>query len=237
MKGTWAGRTGRWAALVAAVVAVVVGCAPAAPPAPSSGQPGAPASPTAATSAAAPTSPDRPMTPAPRTTASKSSTTPGGTGSAATSRPSARTSAPAGRSWSTYITFYGAGDNDPPGTAIAHPNARHSHAGGTGTFSDPVTLASDRRELPVGTVLYYPSLRKYFVMEDDCVACIGEWAAAKRPHLDLWAGDFSGESFLACQEALTPAGKVAVEVNPPPGREVDTRSLYDGAGRCLSPAS
>ena len=71
------------------------------------------------------------------------------------------------------VTFYGGPDNDPPGsTDIAYPNGRHAIAGGTGSYADPVTLASDPRELPPGTLVYYPRLRKYFVMEDDCEECI-----------------------------------------------------------------
>jgi hypothetical protein len=140
---------------------------------------------------------------------------------------------PAGRSWAAHVTFYGAGDNDPPGSsAIAHPGARHREAGGTGTYANPVTLATDPRELAVGTVVYYPPLEKYFVMEDDCASCIDEWESSERPHIDLWTGDFSGDDFLACQNALTPDGKVTVELNPPPGRAVDTRPLYGSSG-CL----
>jgi hypothetical protein len=134
--------------------------------------------------------------------------------------------------WSVVVTFYGAGDNDPPGSRdIAHPNALHSSAGGTGTYANPISLASDRREIAVGTRVYYPPLAMYFVMEDDCAGCIDDWASGRTPHIDLWAGDHSGLDFLACQNALTPSGRVTVEVNPPPGRPVDTRPLYDGR-RC-----
>lgn len=179
-------------------------------------------------------------TPSPTATATTRTTTttaPTATSPATRARPAPSRSVarpqPAGRSWSAAITFYGAGDNDPAGsTAIAHPNTRHAEAGGTGTYADPVTLASDPRELPVGTVVYYPPLKKYFVMEDDCASCIEEWESDQRPHIDLWAGDHSGADFLACENALTPGGTVTVELSPPPGRPVDTRSLY-GSGGCL----
>jgi hypothetical protein len=69
-------------------------------------------------------------------------------------------------------------------------------------------------------------------MEDDCASCIDEWESSERPHIDLWAGDYSGDDFLACQNALTPDGTVMVEVNPPPGRPVDTSPLYGSSG-CL----
>jgi hypothetical protein len=139
--------------------------------------------------------------------------------------------APTGRMWSLFVTFYGAADNDPPGsTEIAHPNDRHQEAGGTGTFADPLSLAADPRAIPVGTRVYYPPLRKYFVMEDDCAQCITDWRSSRRPHIDLWTGDFQGSALLACENALTPDGLVAVEVNPPPGRPVDPRPLFNGRG-------
>ena len=125
----------------------------------------------------------------------------------------------------------GAADNDPPGsTEIAHPNDRHQEAGGTGTYADPLSLAADPRAIPVGTRVYYPPLRKYFVMEDDCAQCITDWRSSRRPHIDLWTGDFQGSALLACENALTPDGLVAVEVNPPPGRPVDPRPLFNGRG-------
>lgn len=134
---------------------------------------------------------------------------------------------------SVNVTFYGGPDNDPPGsTDIAYPNARHATAGGTGTYADPVTLATDPRELPPGTLVYYPRLQKYFVMEDDCDECIAEWGASKRPHVDLWTGP-SGAALLRCEETLTPDAPEPIEVNPPADRPVDTRPLYDTAtDRC-----
>jgi 3D (Asp-Asp-Asp) domain-containing protein len=142
------------------------------------------------------------------------------------------TPAPAsGRMWSVVITFYGAADNDPPGsTEIAHPNDHHQEAGGTGTYTDPLSLAADPRALPVGTRVYYPPLRKYFVMEDDCAQCITDWRSSRKPHIDLWTGDYQGSALLACENALTPDGLVAVELNPPPGRPVDHRPLFNGRG-------
>jgi 3D (Asp-Asp-Asp) domain-containing protein len=139
--------------------------------------------------------------------------------------------APPGRMWSVFVTFYGAADNDPPGsTEIAHPNDRHQEAGGSGTYADPLSLAADPRAIPVGTRVYYPPLRKYFVMEDDCAQCITDWRSSRKPHIDLWTGDFQGSALLACENALTPDGLVAVEVNPPPGRPVDPRPLFNGRG-------
>jgi hypothetical protein len=133
------------------------------------------------------------------------------------------------------VTFYGGPDNDPPGsTDIAYPNGRHGSAGGAGSDADPITLASDPRELPPGTLAYAPRFEKYFVMEDDCEDCIAEWGANRRPHVDLWMAA-TGATLPACEAALTPAAPVPLEINPPADRPVDLRPLYDPAtGRCWS---
>ncbi|GDY30080.1 hypothetical protein [Gandjariella thermophila] len=45
------------------------------------------------------------------------------------------------------VTLYGARDNDPPGSSdISYPQI-HSQAGGTGTYDDPITFATDKDEL------------------------------------------------------------------------------------------
>jgi hypothetical protein len=137
-----------------------------------------------------------------------------------------------------YVTFYGGPDNDPPGsTDIAHPNGRHGSAGGVGSYADPITLATDPRELPPGTLVYAPQWQKYFVMEDDCEECIDEWGADHHPHVDLWTGA-SGSRLLACENSLTPDDPVPLEINPPADRPVDPRPLYDPAtSTCWAPAA
>jgi hypothetical protein len=69
-----------------------------------------------------------------------------------------------------YLTFYGYWDNTPPGSAIAYPQI-HKTAGGTGTYADPITFATDKSELAPGTIIYVPRVEKYFIMEDDCEEC------------------------------------------------------------------
>ncbi|KAB1073231.1 hypothetical protein [Methylobacterium planeticum] len=83
------------------------------------------------------------------------------------------------------VTMYGWPDNDPPGAGIAYPNL-HQKAGGIGTFEDPITFASDARDLAPGTKIYVPYLQKYFIMEDYCADAV---ASSTDPlHVDLWAG-------------------------------------------------
>src|SRR5581483_6416833 len=89
----------------------------------------------------------------------------------------------ASTTYSMYCTCYGWLDNSPPGAAIAYPQI-HSKAGGKGTYSDPVTFATDSAELKPGTKVYVSYLKKYFIMEDDCAQCDSDWSKSKKRHID-----------------------------------------------------
>ncbi len=121
------------------------------------------------------------------------------------------------------VTLYGWDDNSPPGCAIAFPDL-HSCAGGVGTFGNPITFATDSAELAPGTIVYYPPLDRYFIMEDDCAACDADWTGhgpdggPNYRHIDLWAGGGSGDNanaLFACEDNWTSSGQVPVIVNPP----------------------
>jgi hypothetical protein len=75
-----------------------------------------------------------------------------------------------------YTTGYTYWDNTPPGSAeIAFP-VLHKVAGGTGTYTDPITIAvghivANGKDIPdyaPGTKMYIPNVRKYFIVEDAC---------------------------------------------------------------------
>jgi len=75
-----------------------------------------------------------------------------------------------------YVTAYTWFDNTPPGsTMISHP-VLHEAAGGAGTYADPVTIAvghsratgQDVLDIPAGTRIYLPHVRRYFIVEDTC---------------------------------------------------------------------
>ena len=75
-----------------------------------------------------------------------------------------------------FVTAYTWFDNTPPGsTVISHPML-HKAAGGTGTYADPVTIAvghsrksgHDVLDIPAGTRVYLPDVRRYFIVEDTC---------------------------------------------------------------------
>ena len=130
------------------------------------------------------------------------------------------------------VTFYAAADNDPAGSAeIAYPNSRHTSAGGTGTYADPLSLATDPREIRPGVIVYYPTIQKYFVMEDDCAECIDDWSTNRTPHVDLWTSNSADPVVQNCEAALTPDGRDTIIVNPPADLPVDPKPLYAG-GRC-----
>jgi len=131
------------------------------------------------------------------------------------------------------VTLYGGKDNDPPGSSeIAYPKV-HRKAGGTGTFADPITFATSKDELPIGTVVYYPYLKRYFVMEDQCVECEADWKK-RVPHIDLWAGASTDSGIISCENSLTRDGQQPVVVNPPSNLPVVTTPLYDGK-HCYQP--
>ena len=78
--------------------------------------------------------------------------------------------------FNAYITGYSYWDNTPAGTAEISHSIIHTKAGGTGTYSDPITLAvghsiingKDILDYPAGTKFYLPYLKKYVIVEDTC---------------------------------------------------------------------
>ncbi len=124
------------------------------------------------------------------------------------------------------VTWYGWPDNSPPGPGIAYPTI-HSVAGGTGTYADPITFATDPKEFAPGTILYVPFIEKYVIMEDACAQCITDWSSGKR-HIDIWMNSDAshGSALLACQDGWTRSA-VDVEISPPPDRPVTTPPLFD----------
>ncbi|RJQ71558.1 hypothetical protein D5S17_27540 [Pseudonocardiaceae bacterium YIM PH 21723] len=133
------------------------------------------------------------------------------------------------------VTFYGALDNDPPGSAdIAYPTL-HQKAGGTGTYADPITFATAKEEHPPGTRIYFAPVKRYFIMEDLCAQCAGEWPTGYR-HIDLWTGNSTNPAILKCEEALTPDGQVQAIVDPPSNLPVVPGPLFnDATGQCYKP--
>ena len=137
-------------------------------------------------------------------------------------------------------TFYGAKDNCPPGGAIAFPSnkpGRHEQAGGLGTAADPITFAGVKTREAPGSLIYVPSLKKYFVMEDSCEECVHQWRHNKKFHVDLWMGPDTvspGPELIACENALTSMHRVVLR-DPPRTLTVDPAPIFAN-GTCSIPA-
>ena len=156
----------------------------------------------------------------------------------------------AGTQKQVWLTYYGWYDNTPPGCGISYPTD-HSCAGGTGTYSDPITFATSTAEAPSGTIVYVPRVQKYFVMEDDCTECDQDWSGhgpdggPKFWHFDLWIGGKGGNEFNAidCEDALTQSNADGspkpenVVINPPSNETVSSEPLFNtSTGACYGGA-
>jgi 3D (Asp-Asp-Asp) domain-containing protein len=137
------------------------------------------------------------------------------------------TTADAATTKTYYVTLYGWPDNSPPGNGIAYPRI-HSHAGGKGTYADPVTFAANHGLKP-GTRVYIPYMKKYFIMEDQCASC-------SSTHIDLWAGGSNAtkKQVLACEDALT--RHASVVLSPAKNLPVNTTPIFNTSTRkCFKP--
>jgi hypothetical protein len=134
-----------------------------------------------------------------------------------------------GQRFSAYLTGYTYWDNTPPGSsAIARPVLRQ-RAGGTGTYSNPITIAvghsivGGRQTLDYkeGTRFYLPRLQKYVIVEDVC----GDGATPQngpchtgyggRPWLDVWIGGRGMDPGAADACARRITGVQPIIMNPP----------------------
>lgn len=137
-------------------------------------------------------------------------------------------------SLSLFCTLYADTDNTPPGSdAIAYPkNATtpsvHTKTGGTGTYADPITVAVDIRDFPVGTRFYSKNWRAYGIAEDECAASIVDHNNNVSPkRIDWWAGG-KGQSYAtmdAYERSLTQTQTIIV--NPDPGKNVIVGAFWD----------
>ncbi|CAM1508696.1 Fc.00g055440.m01.CDS01 [Cosmosporella sp. VM-42] len=133
------------------------------------------------------------------------------------------------------VTFYGYPDNDPPGPATAYNcGGRNYKAGGSGTYSDPLTIATAPGELNACEIVYLPLLTKYARVEDSCAQCAIDWGNGQ-PHIDIWTGSNSvngGQNQINCENRLTSGGRFSIVRNPPTNYGVDTTPLFVAPNTC-----
>jgi hypothetical protein len=134
-----------------------------------------------------------------------------------------------------WLTGYSWQDNTPPGSDIVGEPVLHKQAGGTGTFADPITVATPghqgKQDWQPGTKFYLPTVQRYVMVEDS--------GAAKPPsgddtHLDMWIGGQDGTKQATddCEDQLT--GNVPAQVNPPGNLPVMAGPIFAG-GKCNIP--
>src|SRR5581483_7096872 len=141
--------------------------------------------------------------------------------------------ASASKTINMFVTSYGFNDNSPPSADIAFPKSDgnptlHNKATeGKGTYSDPITFATDQHELKPGSRVYVPFLEKYFIMEDECVECDNDWANHKY-HIDLSMGpqhSSNANALFNCEDSIT-RDSTAVITSPATNLTVDTTPLF-----------
>ena len=108
-----------------------------------------------------------------------------------------------------FMTLYGYVDNSPPGRSIAHP-CIHRRAGGAGTFTNPVTFATDVKEVGWCQIIYVPYMKRYFIHEDECSECDHDWRTLHKYRFDMWAGGDAASlknpektALLRCEDTWT----------------------------------
>jgi len=147
---------------------------------------------------------------------------------------------------SAFMTLYGWADNSPPGPGIAHP-CLHASAGGTGTFADPITFATDVSEVPWCGVIYVPYMQRYFIHEDECSECDRDWNNLHLYRFDMWAGGDAQSThsperraLLRCESTWTKANTVtdpnnpSIVVDPAAGLPVTTAPIFSPTTGCWS---
>jgi len=147
-----------------------------------------------------------------------------------------------------FMTLYGYVDNSPPGTDIANPCGARQGAGGTGTYADPITFATDVNEMPWCEIIYVPYMERYFIHEDECSQCDTDWSKLGLYRFDMWAGGDAASlqeperhALLACESAWTRADTVAdpdnptIMINPPSNLPVTTTPIFSAPTSCWQP--
>ena len=187
----------------------------------------------------------------PSATATEPVTTPTPTTSTNTNSAYVKSGDGSQQSVTTTVTFYGFNDNSGATEAqhgsadIAYPKSDgyptlHNEAHeGSGTYTDPVTFAAPNKDLnssfPIGSVIYVPLVKKYFIMEDECGDDDPQGCQNGANHADLYMGPsqaVDGTKLDNCEGNATPNGPVQVTINPSSTLDVDTTTMYTSSDQC-----
>jgi hypothetical protein len=166
------------------------------------------------------------------------------TAGAATAGRAAATTPSASGTVQAFMTLYGYVDNSPPGAGIAHP-CIHQKAGGTGTYANPITFATDVSELPWCEIIYVPYMERYFIHEDACSECDHDWRRLHRYRFDMWAGGDAASrhkpektALLQCESTWTRGNSIrdpdnpTITVDPPSDLPVVTTPIFSPPTSC-----
>ncbi|MES2207451.1 MAG: hypothetical protein V4525_11755 [Pseudomonadota bacterium] len=139
------------------------------------------------------------------------------------------------------VTWYGSGGRcsarRPCYVAYArvngYPAVFHNIATeGSGTAEDPITFAANKKVFPIGTLIYIPTFKKYFVFEDKCPQCGN--GKAKALHLDLFQGPKvkgHAKSLRKCAMKMN-ASKISIIIHPDKNLPVETTPILTAKGTC-----
>jgi hypothetical protein len=106
----------------------------------------------------------------------------------------------------------------------ANCGPRGQTAGGTGTYDDPLTMASAGNWFCHLEVVYLPYLQKYLRYEDYCQQCIVDVPTGI--HIDIWTGSNKtngGSLQLQCENFLTPGSLQTMIRDPASDLPVDSK--------------
>jgi hypothetical protein len=126
-------------------------------------------------------------------------------------------------------TFY---DQESSGTVTADGTA----PGGSGTYADPITMATDNSEIPDKAIIYVKGFDKYYIHTDLCTSCVADWNNGQQYHIDLWVGTdpSSGVGLDPGNCAITfGAIQLPVIMNPPSTLPVSSQPIETSSGQCF----
>jgi hypothetical protein len=136
-----------------------------------------------------------------------------------------------------WLTGYSWQDNTPPGSSTVSKPILHREAGGTGTYTDPITVAVPGQGNGIwsaGSRFYLPTVKRYVIVEDTGASAA---PSGQDGHLDMWIGGQGGSRSAtdACMDKITGTDVPAV-LNPPPGLPVNEGPIFGDQG-CTVPSS